>query len=264
MPFLDGFTYREWYPDFETNAEYSVNDILLVFALLIRSAWLVRVALIHTVYMNPRATRISSMNGSQASFSFAVKGLMRQKPLRVLAASLVGSVLVTGYCLKVLEEPLDNASGQSLGEYQNALWNVIVTMTTVGYGDYFPKTHMGRLVGILVCFWGVLVVSLFVVTITNMILLELGEDKTYRLLDRLRSKDRLKVLATRVLASAYRARNQRAREPENKELHLRLQRRFRKNLLSFHETARVVRGYNEEDNEVDLLSKAVDSMYDEM
>ena len=64
--------------------------------------------------------------------------------------------------------------------------------------------------------------------------------------------------------ASNRARNQRTREPENKDLHLRLQRRFRKNLLSFHETARVVRGYNEEDNEVDLLSKAVDSMYDEM
>ena len=86
-------------------------------------------------------------------------------------------------------------------------------MTTVGYGDYFPKTHLGRFVGIIVCFWGVLVVSLFVVTITNMIMLEVTEDKTYSLLNRLRYKERLKVQATRVLTAAFRARKVKRTNP---------------------------------------------------
>ena len=37
----------------------------------------------------------------------------------------------------------------------DALWWAIVTMTTVGYGDYYPVTSLGRLTGVVVMFTGV-------------------------------------------------------------------------------------------------------------
>ena len=40
-------------------------------------------------------------------------------------------------------------------------------MTTVGFGDYYPNTHLGRFVIILASFWGVFLVSMTVVTLTN-------------------------------------------------------------------------------------------------
>ena len=51
----------------------------------------------------------------------------------------------------------------------NAFWVTIVTMTTVGYGDFYPKSHMGRLMGIIISLWGVFFVSLFVVSLTNLL-----------------------------------------------------------------------------------------------
>ena len=92
--------------------------------------------------------------------------------------AILVSLLIGGFCLRVFEYPLSDRSGQEWG-YSNSLWNVIVTMTTVGYGDFFPKTTMGRLVGIIICFWGVVVVSVFVVTLTNMLAFDPSEDKTY-------------------------------------------------------------------------------------
>lgn len=59
----------------------------------------------------------------------------------------------------------------------NTIWNVLVTMTTVGYGDYFPKTNMGRVIGIIIAFWGVFIVSLFVVSLSNMFDFDQGELK---------------------------------------------------------------------------------------
>jgi voltage-gated potassium channel len=37
----------------------------------------------------------------------------------------------------------------------DALWYAVVTITTVGYGDYYPKTVLGRLAGIFIMFAGV-------------------------------------------------------------------------------------------------------------
>lgn len=40
-------------------------------------------------------------------------------------------------------------------------------MTTIGYGDIFPITNFGRTICIVACIWGVFILSLFVVALTN-------------------------------------------------------------------------------------------------
>ena len=75
----------------------------------------------------------------------------------------------------------------------NCMWNVLITMTTVGYGDIYPKSVMGRIVGILVCFWGVFIVSFFVVTLNNMLTFSPNEEKSFNLLLRLYYKMELKI-----------------------------------------------------------------------
>jgi hypothetical protein len=64
----------------------------------------------------------------------------------------------------------------------NSFWNVIITMTTVGFGDFYPKSVYGRLIGVLVCCWGVFIVSFFVVTLNNMLNFNANEDKSYNIL----------------------------------------------------------------------------------
>jgi len=47
------------------------------------------------------------------------------------------------------------ASGANITNASSALWWAFVTITTVGYGDRFPVTNMGRLVGVFVMIAGV-------------------------------------------------------------------------------------------------------------
>lgn len=42
-----------------------------------------------------------------------------------------------------------------------------MTMTTVGYGDMFPNTACGRIVCIILVVWGIFIVSIMVVVLTN-------------------------------------------------------------------------------------------------
>jgi potassium intermediate/small conductance calcium-activated channel subfamily N protein 2 len=58
-------------------------------------------------------------------------------------------------------------------------------MTTVGYGDFYPKTNIGRMVGIVVAFWGVFMVSLFVVSLSAVLEFGSGEMKAFELNERL-------------------------------------------------------------------------------
>lgn len=47
------------------------------------------------------------------------------------------------------------ASGANITNASSALWWAFVTITTVGYGDRYPVTNMGRLVGVFVMIAGV-------------------------------------------------------------------------------------------------------------
>ena len=51
----------------------------------------------------------------------------------------------------------------------DALWWGLVTITTVGYGDYYPVTMMGRLVGISVMFAGVGIIGALASILASML-----------------------------------------------------------------------------------------------
>ena len=149
--------------------------------------------------MSPRANRVCSLQGCEASTIFAVKGLFKQKPYLILVWSLLITTVMFGFQLRLFEGQLSDASGQDFTNMMNCMWNVIITLTSVGYGEFFPKTFWGRIVGIIICFWGVFIVSFFVVTITQLLLFTGGEDKSYNLLVKLHHKQELKKRAIGVL-----------------------------------------------------------------
>jgi voltage-gated potassium channel len=49
----------------------------------------------------------------------------------------------------------ETAAHSNIKTAEDALWWSIVTITTVGYGDFYPVTNLGRLVAIILLFLGV-------------------------------------------------------------------------------------------------------------
>eukprot|EP00335_Anophryoides_haemophila_P000126 CAMPEP_0204821168 /NCGR_PEP_ID=MMETSP1018-20131115/4173_1 /ASSEMBLY_ACC=CAM_ASM_000518 /TAXON_ID=46462 /ORGANISM="Anophryoides haemophila, Strain AH6" /LENGTH=62 /DNA_ID=CAMNT_0051921563 /DNA_START=265 /DNA_END=453 /DNA_ORIENTATION=- len=62
-------------------------------------------------------------------------------------------------------------------------------MTTVGYGDYYPVTLLGRITIFIVSIWGVFIVSIMVVTMINTLDLNDLEKKAISVLERLFVKE---------------------------------------------------------------------------
>lgn len=48
----------------------------------------------------------------------------------------------------------------------NGMWCIIMTMTCVGYGDFYPSTHVGRIIAISAAILGNLLIALMVVSLT--------------------------------------------------------------------------------------------------
>ena len=80
--------------------------------------------------------------------------LLRRAQSALATVSLVSVLLVVFSSVAVLQfELLDD--GANIRSAQDALWWAYVTITTVGYGDRFPVTPEGRLIGAVLMTAGV-------------------------------------------------------------------------------------------------------------
>ena len=87
------------------------------------------------------------------------------------------------------------------------MWNVIITITSVGYGDINTKSVFGRTVAVMCCFWGTFIISFFVVAVNSVLTLSDSEEKASELLIRLYMKNELKRDAVGVLSEAFKHKN---------------------------------------------------------
>jgi voltage-gated potassium channel len=72
-----------------------------------------------------------------------------------LPAFIITAVFFTSWPLMVLAEPASNA----ITEPENYWWYFVVTASTVGYGDYFPVSSAGHLVGAYVIVGGIVTLT---------------------------------------------------------------------------------------------------------
>jgi len=52
------------------------------------------------------------------------------------------------------------AQPEKFEDFDNALWWAVVTMTTVGYGDVYPVTHIGKMFTIVMMLLGIGIIAL--------------------------------------------------------------------------------------------------------
>ena len=101
-----------------------------------------------------RLTRITRLLRGQAGKDLVIDVLRnRGQYATFITILLAGIVLSTGSIL-VLEFESRAADG-NIKTGGEAIWWGLVTITTVGYGDFYPVTMLGRLTGIFVMFAGI-------------------------------------------------------------------------------------------------------------
>lgn len=103
-PFLNGVYYLEYDNNSGVdNAEYKVNDALLCCMVLLRSYFLTRGILRTTTFTDPRAQRVCNMYGTDASYSFALKALMKDNSVVLITSTMAFAMIIFGYTVRLFE-----------------------------------------------------------------------------------------------------------------------------------------------------------------
>lgn len=181
-------------------------DLITIISciMMIRVYHVIRCLFVISKYKTSRFRRLCKIYGAIPDNWFAFKCMMKEIPASILLCMSVFGLFVGSYALFVFEYPTKQHGGKDFTKFGNAIWCVIATMSTVGYGDFFPVTDAGRLVGFFTCIWGVLTMSLTAVTFSNLLALNQGESTSLQMLERLWFKESLKKKAAFVLTSSVR------------------------------------------------------------
>ena len=93
---------------------------------------------------------------------------------RILAFAVVATVLLVYIAaLAVLEA---ERSFGDITTFGDALWWALVTVTTVGYGDYTPETSVGRTIAVGLMLGGIVLVGIIVGTLGSWIIEKVTDD----------------------------------------------------------------------------------------
>ncbi len=84
-------------------------------------------------------------------------------------------ILVVGSYLMAYVEP--PAPGSNIKDANDAFWWAFVTITTVGYGDKFPVTDAGRVIGMVTMATGIAIFGLLTSFITRLFLSEPADEE---------------------------------------------------------------------------------------
>lgn len=64
----------------------------------------------------------------------------------------------------------------NINNVQTALWYVVVTMTSTGYGDVVPATTTGRIIGMVAMVGGILIFASITAVISSLYMSKISRD----------------------------------------------------------------------------------------
>jgi voltage-gated potassium channel len=145
------------------------------------------------------------MLGAECDTVFILKCLLKQSPFKYVFAGFVMGICVCGWILMIAESPLDRIhSNYKPHTFINSCWASICTMTTVGYGDIFPRTILGRFTALSCAVYGTAIVSLMLVSFTNFLQMDSPQGMAFTIIKRLKIRDLIKENAGRLLITINR------------------------------------------------------------
>lgn len=204
-PGLDAWFYL---PQMKGSIKVSIESICYTVCLF-KSYSLLRLPEQYSKWTNESASAICKKNKCKADVGFLIKSEFVIRPYIIVLGAFMCVTLLLGFLMRAYESTYEARSldGTSKNEFFrgfiNSFWFMVVTMMTVGFGDGYPLSHIGRLVALVGCILGTLIVSIMVISLQNTSALTIAEMRVYNEVNRLEKLDEIKEKAAGMLHDIF-------------------------------------------------------------
>lgn len=144
--------------------------IITIMQLFFRSYHVIKYIVVNSRYFQYDCEKICLDCNVSMDFLFAIKAEFQERPFIFVSVILGASIVIFGYSLRSVE--MFFMYGTDLNKVQdwryvwNGFWCIIITMSTVGFGDFYPISIAGRTIVVISSFWGTFLISLMVAALT--------------------------------------------------------------------------------------------------
>lgn len=258
-----------------TNHEkYRVDiDLFLCSIIPLRVYLLLRYYSFYSSWANDRAEKICNECNTLGGISFAIKAELKEKPYFVVGLLMILSIFIFGYAIRNIElgfmQYKDESKFQDWSYAWNGFWCVIITILTVGYGDFYPQTVLGRIIAVVACLWGTFLISLMVVSLTISVEFTPQEQKAYEELKKGEMYSKLKKLALEFIRYSVRLKDFPEKrediiDPDMKIKYVKVIDKFKHSLHNFRTWREIVMSKEHEMSPENILYKLNENVSDEM
>ena len=182
---------------------YHITDIIMILSLL-RSYLVIRLYEHYSKWTSFKSSIICKKYGTTANLFFAIKSDLKDRPFITIGIMMTLLVVLFGVATMQSEKSYDGKV-DGMDQLTNSEWLIVITMSTVGYGDMFPTTHFGRFFCLLACISGMILVSAMVVALN--LASEFNKDQSiaYLAIKAKKREEEWLSSAANVIKSAFRA-----------------------------------------------------------
>lgn len=155
-----------------------------------------------TKWSSAQVEYVCEKHGCKANSSFAFKVMQKEHPFLTLVTIFFLTCVCFGFSLRIIEQHYWEIQEQKTQDWSfewNAVWCIFVSMTTVGYGDFYPRTHFGRIITLIASVVGIYFISMMTLFMTKQSILNESEYKAYKLITRLKLRKEIKQMQSKMV-----------------------------------------------------------------
>lgn len=182
-PYFNGMTFKiaTTGPNSETVEIYA--DLLISVLILSRVYLLCKFYANYSKWGDVFASRVCNESNAKSGIVFTIKAGIKEHPFLSVIIVFILSIMILGYGFRNTEisfvKNMPHEYFQDWTHIENGFWFMCNTLLSIGYGDYYPTTILGRIIAFVACIWGILLESLLVIAITSAMDLNPKEEAAY-------------------------------------------------------------------------------------
>jgi len=186
-------------------------DSLITLAVLLKLYYYIKVYGHISMWTSDRIRQIGANYKISIGTAFAIKAQLKHSPYISMVVMFAVCIGIFGFMMRIFEYGFTADPGAALGvkavknpnfkTYADTFWVIIITMMTVGYGDIYPNTHLGRVIAFLSALTGMLIVSLLIISLSYMVEFSPKERKAHNLIKKLEAGNEMKKNSSTLVKS---------------------------------------------------------------